>query len=170
MQYPRRHLYVFAHQLLPSLAFHDPKQLLAILQGPKAPDFLSTAWNEISEELEPKDRTEFPELAYSMHRCGNFIIYVIQFPEPARVAEPYYAAFAFGPLPEDPERPPEVVPIRYFLLEQGVAFAGWTARRVMAEYIRDSHIVYGEGPKPDTDAFLGAIRRLLAVPMARLDP
>lgn len=156
---PRLHLYAFAHRALPAVGLSNPKQMLGVLSGPKAEDFLAFLWNDVGEGLEPAARMEFPELSPSVKRRGGFVIASIHFPSPREITEPHFAAFAFGPITENMS--PDSLAARYFVLEHSLSLESNTPRTVMGEWSEGSHLNHGDGSEPSAEAFEQSVLKMV---------
>lgn len=162
-QRERMHHYMFAHRILPEVAFADPKHVLELMKSDKAELFLRDLWSEVGSacprvlsgeglrvSLEPVEGFEQP-------------VVLVHLPQPEIPPEAHFLAMVpsfdrkfFGLVKRKT--------VRCFTLERSVRLAGGT-RTVVCEWSLDDtsalqHGNYGEGPSPTPSAFvehLGAI-------------
>ena len=155
------HHYVLAHYALRQMALDKPLQYLAVLASPDADRFIASLFESVCEQLkQPPDFGADAVIAHHVH-IKEYPCAIIEMPQPKDTTEAYFTALvAFAKLNDKAPPDPENVSARYFTLELGFSLDG-TPRTVLAEWSKDRHINYGDGPKPTVEAFAGSIEGLI---------
>jgi hypothetical protein len=156
---PPSQRYVFAHLMLPQVVHDDPEKARALLSGPEGGGFLAFLWHRVSERLPEEERAPPEGLRSSRHAEPNgTVIVLVTMPPPQRSPEAYFAAVVFTPGPRKLlffRHPPTV---KYLTLELGHTMGGET-RTVLCGWSKDgTHYNMGDGPPPESDAFLARVR------------
>lgn len=159
----RMHHYVFAHRILPEVAFTDPNHVLELLKSDKGTPFLSDLWEEVGRAC-PRP-LEADGLEVSVQALGGCEIILVQLPTPVVAPEAHYLALVHGQesrffgLVKRPR-------LRCFTLERSIRLAGGT-RTVICEWTWNQesgleHNNYGAGPPANAQDFLGSLAGILA--------
>lgn len=169
--------YIFAHRLLPQVAYHYGVRTAFLLgDEEKGHDHLLRLWSDAGEGLPPEDMVEPVGLSSFTRREGNLLITIVTLPEPRSVSEAHFTAIVCGPLPAPPEEATEEqlnafeeaflsAPTQYYTLEHGVQLAPLKKRTVFCSWTADgTHLNFGDGPEADAEAFLAFIVAKLADP------
>jgi hypothetical protein len=116
-QFPRQHIYTFAHRVLAQDAHREPG-LWSVITGDRAYGYLKTRWADSGGGFEPMDGMLWVE---PIHVAGLEIC-LLRMPEPQAPTEPYFVAFV---------RSVRGRSLRYFVLERsstdGAFWAEWRA-------------------------------------------
>jgi hypothetical protein len=108
---PRPLHYIFAHRLLPQLAYHHGIMAALTLGDPNSEfEYLPRLWEATAQRLTPEDSLAPTGLTGVTQRAGEFRITVLTCPPPERAGEVYFTAIVCGPLPELEEAPFESAP------------------------------------------------------------
>lgn len=161
MSRPRDHHYLYAHRLLPQLAFSAPEKFLAFVER-NGSAFLEYFWNECGKQIAEDERIQPEGLSCKIYSLDDGIVAAcITLPQPVEMPEAYFAAFVHRPEGDDLLNSKQVF-TRYFTLEYGQRMDG-SARTVLCEWNAEgSHLNYGDGPPPQMDLFLNSIESLLS--------
>jgi hypothetical protein len=149
--------------MLRVVAFQEPLHFLSILASPECNEFLTGIWHTVCEQSEPQTpRPDFGPEDFHIHclRVNSYPCAVIEMPAPVAMPEAYFAAFVvmMGPESDDEEETPEA---RYFTLERSFSMDGGS-RTVLGSWTKDgTHLNFGDGPEPELDAFVDALKRLI---------
>jgi len=185
----RQQHYLFAHKMLPQIAFDfGAASVLMLSEQEKAADFLERVWRDCGEGLEGRDFVS-PDgasvgLSVETRRIGNNeLVSIVSLPTPEVTPEAYFVALMCDAVPQSAsgDGSPETLelwrllvrstPVRVFTLELSQPEEG-EARTVFCEWTSDGrHVNMGDGPSPDKNAFfafLGA--QGLPRPQASFDP
>lgn len=151
--------YVFAHRALPQVVHDDPEKARTLLSGPEGAGFLAFLWHRVGERLPPEERAPAEGLETSRHvKPDGTVIILVTMPPPKRSPEAWFAALVFTPGPRKMlffRHPPTV---QYLTLELGHDVDGET-RTVLCGWSKDgTHYNLGDGPPPESDAFLDRVR------------
>lgn len=150
---PRRHHYEFAHVALPAFAFEGPADMLEVLGGPDAAEFLALLWKRVGEELPGRERLPVDGLGHRVWRGDDQVYVVVTLPKPLVAGEAWCVALFF----ETDREPPR---LRYFALEFGT---GEPPGTTVAEWNDEpERQELGAGPVPDAEAFYTYLSGLLA--------
>ena len=149
--------YVLANYSLRQIALSDPSQFVDVVTSANAGPFLAAIFQSIEERSGQKFPLRSSDLSIHSVRIKNFPSVVIQLPEPQETAEAFMVALVItmAPSAQSATSTPQSV-ARYFTLEKGFTLTD-EARTVLAEWIRDRHSNYGDGPVATVDAFCQAI-------------
>jgi hypothetical protein len=146
---PRHRHYYFAYEYLPEKAGNNAKDLVDKLRGDSATDYLNFLWesscsevNAVEEEFIPTDDLACFPVEIDAEHYGV----IVRFPRPKRTLEAYFAAIIV------PAKSENTNDYRYFTLELGEDLDG-SKRTVLCELSEDRHINYGDGSKPEQEAF-----------------
>jgi hypothetical protein len=156
---PRPQYYVYAHRVLPSLFFNDPKAFLTTL-ATDGIAFLRFFWDRTAQSLEGVTTVPAIGLNYETRALDDgTIIAVIEMPAPDRVTECHFVAAVYRSANED-----DALLMRYFTLEYSLDFMSQGERTVLCEWSSDGnrHMNYGDGPEAKSKPFLDAVVAHLA--------
>jgi hypothetical protein len=162
--------YLFAHRVLPDLAFEDPLQFMAILAAPDAEQKLHELWVTVGRSLtEGRGRSEpLPAsegLAVSRTRLAGRACAVVEMPRPEAETEAYFVAAVLDHnLDQSRAAPPETKPrLFYYTLEKGTNLTDGSDRTVLCRSdTKTSHSNLGDGPPAEKKAFLEAVERMVS--------
>jgi hypothetical protein len=162
--------YIFAHRLLPQVAYHYGVRAAFLLgDEEKGHEYLLRFWNDSGEGLPPEDLVEPAGLSSFTRREGDLLITIVTLPEPQSVSEAHFTAIVCGPLPAAPKEATEKelsafeeaflsAPTQYYTLEHGVQLSPLQKRTVFCSWTADgTHLNFGDGPAPDAEAFFAFI-------------
>jgi hypothetical protein len=163
----RAHHYVFAHQLLPSLAFENPLEFMASMWSDDANERLLELWNQVGNlvmgrgdgEILASECLEVRANLVAGRPCA-----VVKLPPPQGVLECFYVAALLESIPTTDQSEGRVSPpaLMYFTLELGWDVGrSWGSRTVLGEWRRDAHLNHGNGPSPAAIPFLEAVLAIL---------
>lgn len=153
--------YIFAHYALRSAVSANPNEAMDALAAPRGQKVLESIWNDLGAEVQKKKGVRpIPSAGLSTtvsdlagRRCA-----LITLPAPAANTEAYLLAIVLDNSAPKPA-------VRYFTLERGFHVADNSIRTVLCEWTDSKHVNYGDGPPPNPQAFLAAVRdRLTAAP------
>ena len=156
---PREHHYYFAHHYLPAKANENAEALVEKLRIDPATQYLTSLWESSRSEIQPDD----DDVVISTQGLASFQVdldtrhsgVVVQFPSPTRTLEAYFAALIL-------DRTSSLLNgHRYFTLELADDSEG-CERTVFCEWTDKRHINYGDGPRPEREAFIGHVARFLS--------
>lgn len=160
------HNRAFAHHYLRDCVFQHP-DLLAILAAPTGQEYLDGMWDRCGEKLDERERNASAGLRVLPTRAvGNYSAILVEIPGPVEIADAHLVAIVFGQRKRRWPFGRARWNIRYFTLELSLGSGGedgtivgeWTWARGRPE----SHVNYGDGPAPEPEAFVAALRRLVA--------
>lgn len=148
--------YHFVHRFLPGqLEFGAKTVVERLLENPGR--YLNYYWSSSMEEIGidqqkslPSDGLECFPIQLDDTRHGV----LIQLPEPKNTNEAYFAAIVITKSSENFDE------FRYFTLEYSKGFDGFL-RTVLCEWKDGTHFNYGDGPPPQSAAFIESLKRLL---------
>jgi hypothetical protein len=144
---PRQHHYVFAHRELLAVARRFAGNMPELAQSGRMDAALTATWNRVGDHLPATDRLPPTGLRASLHDGDGSDIVLIVMPLPEHGAEAYFVAVVVA----------EARLVDYFVLEHG-----WTTtdepRTVLCKWEDQNHVNLGDGPPPDANAFLAAVR------------
>lgn len=154
---PRRQHYYFAHQYLRERAEQNPKLLVSTLREKSGTYYLGFHWgltaialkDQVDEDI-PADGLE----CFPVEIDDEYYGVLVQFPEPKKMTEAYFVAILI-PISEGDSAPAEFFTLEFSLNDNR------SQRTVLGEWKGGSHFNYGDGPPPEKEAFLDAIRRLV---------
>jgi hypothetical protein len=170
--------YLFAHRVLPDLAFEDPLQFMAILAAPDAEQKLHELWMTVGRSLAegrgPSKSVPASEgLAVSRTRVAGRACAVIEMPRPEAETEAYFVAAVLDHnLDQSRAAPPEAKPqLFYFTLEKGTNLTDGSDRTVLCRWnTKTSHSNLGDGPPAEKKAFLEVVERMVTEATAAFSP
>lgn len=185
----RQQHYIFAHKVLPQVAFDFGAEAVRMLsEENRAAQFLERLWSDCGEGLEGRDLVSLDGasvgLSVETRRAkGNELISIISLPAPEVTPEAYFVALVCDDVPEpDPDDDgPGVMelwkllvrstPVRVFTLELSQDLSG-RRHTVFCEWASDGrHLNMGDGPRPDKNAFFGFLAaQEFPRPQASFDP
>ncbi|RMG17371.1 MAG: hypothetical protein D6731_04230 [Planctomycetota bacterium] len=162
----RTHHYVFAHRVLPEVAFQDPRRILCLFASCEASNFLVDLWDEVGRACPCHLPAE--GLGVSLEEVPGLDepVVLIRFPDPEIPPEAHFLAL----VPWTERRFLGLWPrptLRCFTLEQGIRLGGGL-RTVLCEWSPEkkgeglNHTNYGDGPAPQRRAFLERLGALLS--------
>jgi hypothetical protein len=161
--------YLFAHRILPDLAFDDPIQFMATLASPEAEQKLHEMWMTVGQSLARGGRVrQVPTsegLAVSRTRLAGRACAVIEMPRPEGQTEAYFVAVVLDHnLDQSRAAPPEAHPqLFYFTLEKGRNLTDGSDRTVLCRWnTKTLHSNLGDGPPAEKKAFLEVVERIVA--------
>lgn len=136
------------------------------LLSPKGDELLRSLWDDVAKSLRERGTEApdpYPGIDVLPLKAGPFPCVVLRMPPPEKVTECHYVSIVlhFDPASEEPT---EQTPVSYFTLEKGVSFQGEmmkAERTVLCEWTQTAHSNYGDGPRPDAQAFADAVGELL---------
>jgi len=147
----RRHHYLFAHRALPGTALRHGADLVAAVRDGRLA--LDGFWDQVGQTLPEDERLPSAGLAVSDHHIDDSDVLLVTFPAPVGPPEAHFAAIALST--HDGR-------VRYITLERGLIPADGTRYTVLCEWTDEHHVNLGAGPEPEPDAFLSALRPILA--------
>jgi hypothetical protein len=164
---------LFAHRVLPDLAFEDPLQFMAVLASPDAEQRLHELWMDAGRSLAGEqaggaaaahDVPSSDGLAVTRTRLGSRACAVIRMPPSAERDVLFAAAVLDHNLDQSREAAPDAHPeLFYFTLEQGTNLTDGSPRTVLYRWRPDrSRDNLGDGPPAEQRAFLEAVERMVA--------
>jgi hypothetical protein len=161
--------YLFAHRVLPDLAFEDPLQFMAILAAPDAEQKLHELWVTVGRSLaEGRGHGEqvpaSEGLAVSRTRLAARACAVIEMPRPEAETEAYFVAAVLDHnLDQSRAAPPEAKPrLFYYTLEKGTNLTDGSDRTVLCRWdTKTRHSNLGDGPVAEKKAFLEVVERMV---------
>ncbi|MCA8920909.1 MAG: hypothetical protein KDD82_03805 [Planctomycetes bacterium] len=147
----RRHHYLYAHRVLPPLAFGDPAGFCARLSNPSAGQAsLEALWEKVGSEAPVALPVEGLKLSQHLLKNGR-AVFLIQLPTPELMPEAHFVAVAPGP--ED---------LAIYTLERSQDFETGEACTVVGAWNPEGdHLNLGRGPQPTREAFLARLGELL---------
>ncbi|MEZ6185352.1 MAG: hypothetical protein R3F62_10130 [Planctomycetota bacterium] len=150
----RRHHYLYAHRVLPHLAFDDPAGFCARLSDRAAGQAsLEALWERVGADS--AFALPYDGLALSLHPLpGGRTAFLIQLPPPEIMPEAYFLAIVPGP--ED---------LFVYTLEHSQDFETGDACTVVGAWnAAGDHLNLGRGPEPTAAAFLARVAEVLPAP------
>lgn len=166
---PSQH-YVFVHRALPSVLFHDPSWLLAVLNGPDAQRLLGDLWSRAGERSPLEGRREPDGLGVETFLGGAHLFALITLPPPHAVAEAHLVAAVAGFVDADEPSLDALAWARLFTLEYGVDLTTEVPCTFLCEWTPDGrHHNLGAGPPTDAAAFVQAVQAQLQASPQRRD-
>jgi hypothetical protein len=147
----RRHHYLFAHRALPGTVLRHGADLVAAVRDGRLA--LDGFWDQVGQTLPEDERLPSAGLAVSDHHIDDSDVLLVTFPVPVGPPEAHFAAIALST--HDGR-------VRYITLERGLIPADGTRYTVLCEWTGEHHVNLGAGPEPEPDAFLSALRPILA--------
>jgi hypothetical protein len=168
--------YLFAHRVLPDLAFEDPLQFMAILAAADAEQKLHELWmtvgNSLAEGRGGSRQVPTSEgLAVTRTRLAGRACAVIEMPRPEAETEAYFVAAVLDHnLDQSRAAPPEAKPrLFYYTLEKGTNLTDGSDRTVLCRWdTKTSHSNLGDGPPAEKKAFLEAVERMVTEETGRM--
>jgi len=141
----RRHHYLYAHRVLPQLAFQDPAGFCARLSNPAAGQAsLEALWAAVGADVQtalPGDGLQLTQ--HVLPRSGR-TVFLVELPPPQIMPEAYYLAVLPGP---------DVLGI--LTLEYSEDFESGEPCTVLGGWTSDgTHLNMGKGAEPTREAFL----------------
>jgi hypothetical protein len=161
--------YLFAHRVLPDLAFEDPLQFMAILAAPDAEQKLHELWMTVGRTLAEGQggARQVPSsegLSVTRTRLAGRACAVIEMPRPEAEAEAYYVAAVLDHnLDQSRAAPPEAKPqLFYYTLEKATSLSDGSDRTMLSRWSsKTDHASLGDGPPAETKAFLEAVEGMV---------
>jgi hypothetical protein len=155
---PRRHHYLFAHQVIREVCASDPLQFFAVIASDEQAKFVAWMWKEAERHAEKgPEGASLRDVKVATGRITDLPAVIMTMPATRAMAEAHLVAAVLM------EKPTEQAPkpgIRYFTLEDGEREDG-SPRTVLCEWSEKGHANYGDGPESTVQAFVSAIERLL---------
>lgn len=161
---PREHHYLFAHRVLPQLAWDNPEGFYVTAFTDEEGAHLLDWWNTLGDQLEPDARVEGAGLGWSAFAYDEHLVVSCRFPAPEAAAEAFFATVICGPLRGLTREDLEATPLRYMVLERGATLSGHQGSTTMlCEWTRDgAHLNHGQGPAPELEIFEAIALRMVA--------
>lgn len=153
--------YIFAHYALRSAVTANPIEAMAALAAPRGQAVLESIWNDLGAEVAKKRGVRpIPSagLSAAVSDLAGRPCALITLPPPQGNTEAHLLAIVLDNSTPKPA-------IRYFTLERGFHVADNSPRTVLCEWTDSKHVNYGDGPPPNPEAFLAAVRDRLAAAM-----
>jgi len=136
---------------LPGTALRHGADLVAAVRDGRLA--LDGFWDQVGQTLPEDERLPSAGLAVSDHHIDDSDVLLVTFPAPVGPPEAHFAAIALST--HDGR-------VRYITLERGLIPADGTRYTVLCEWTDEHHVNLGAGPEPEPDAFLSALRPILA--------
>ena len=169
---PPPHHYQFAHQVLREICQSDPCRFFLTLAKPEMrARFLEEVWQEVCRTYAEGKQPTFSmaDVKVEVKRVGEYPLLLITMPRPEFITQAHMVGIVFKIRLEElkttlvnalmngqSQARPEV---RYFVLEAGSP----PGRTVLCEWdAAGKHVNHGNGPRPDPEKFLKAIRASLS--------
>jgi hypothetical protein len=153
---PRKHVYQFAHRLLPELFFADPDHVITKLSQPGGLAWLRDRWTDLGQLF--ADAVDADALRYDFEPVDDSLtLILIRFPTPVAAMEPWFAAIAHrAPVTRMLvfAAPREA---RYFVLERG----NNDADAKVGEWLASGHRAESSSLQPTRQAFVDWLMREL---------
>lgn len=181
----RQQHYIFAHKMLPHIAFEWGATSVLMLSDPdKASGFVENLWRDCGEGLEGRDLVAPDGLCVETRRAkGQKLICLVTLPSPVVAPEAYFVVLVCDDLPEpdaDDDAPETLelwrlllrsTSVRVFTLELSQDLNG-REHTVFCEWASDGrHLNMGDGPRPDKNAFFSFLAaQEFPRPQASFDP
>src|SRR5688572_23059966 len=161
--------YLFAHRVLPDLAFEDPLQFMAILASPDAEQKLHELWmtvgNTLAEGRGGASQVPSSEgLSVTRTRLAGRACAVIEMPRPEAETEAYYVAAVLDHnLDQSRVAPPASHPqLFYYTLEKAKSLTDGSDGTILSRWSgKTSHASLGDGPPAEKKAFLEAVEKMV---------
>lgn len=154
MKETREHHYLFAHRVLPHLAWDNPEGFYVTAFTDEASEHLHQWWVTLGNQLDEEHRLPPEGLSWSAFPYDEHLVVTCRFPQPEAMTEAYFATIICGPLKDLTKEALEASPMRYILLEYGLDADMKTPRTVLCEWTREgSHLNRGDGPEPELEIF-----------------
>ena len=145
---PRAHHYGFGHRLLPGLALRGRTDFHELASRALLDQLLCAWWQDLGESLPPEERLPHDGLRSELANTGNLPVLLVTMPAACHAAEAYFV----GIIADEEQNA-----WRCFTLEHA-----WTLDdrpvTVLGEWTANGHVNYGDGPPPERQAFLEALR------------
>jgi hypothetical protein len=163
MKTARRHHYLFAHQILPALFYHDPAKFVDNLHRGKT-KYLRFLWNSVGEQYVEAESERMPATALGCQirkldqetTAGLIIL-----PLPEETTEAYFVAVVYRPVKRRLFKKQDAL-VRYITLEYGWNYIPDEPRTVLCEWTaKGAHGNMGDGPEPTLNAFFEAVMELI---------
>jgi hypothetical protein len=165
----RHQHYQFAHVILPKVACSYPEKFLETLHSPNGQQFLLETWNNAGKNFGFEKSIDPMDLRYSIESFNDiYSAVVIELPKPERMTEAYFVALVFQKQKRLLSSIKSIL-AHYFTLELGVDITDKSTYTVLCEWKIDkkgspaSHMNYGDGPPPEKEAFLEALKMFLNI-------
>jgi len=185
----RQQHYLFAHKMLPQIAFDfGAASVLMLSDSEKAADFLERVWRDCGEGLQGRDLVALDGasvgLAVETRRVADDeMISIVSLPAPQVTPEAYFVALMCDAVPQSVpnDGSPESLelwkllvrstPVRVFTLELSQDEGGREGT-VFCEWTNDGrHVNMGDGPPADKNAFFAFLAAQgFPRPQASFDP
>jgi len=185
----RQQHYLFAHKMLPQIAFDfGAASVLMLSDGERAADFLERVWRDCGEGLQGRDLVDLDGASVGLsvetrRVAGEEMISIVTLPAPQVTPEAYFVAFMCDAVPHSApdDGSPESTdiwkllvrstPVRVFTLELSQDEGGRDGT-VFCEWTNDGrHVNMGTGPSPDKNAFFSFLAaQEFPRPQASFDP
>lgn len=158
---PSQH-YVFAHRAIPSVAFADPKNLLAILHGEDADQFLRDLWDRAGRGLDESCLRAPDGLEVQVGWASDdLLLTTIVLPTPQRSPEAWFVALATR-VPDGGSTVDDIGEVRVMTLEESHDFVADARCTMMCEWLPNGdHRNHGAGPEVAAAAFAEAVSNIL---------
>lgn len=166
-----KHHYLFAHRVLPAVAFRDPLRVIGCLTSGDTAKFLDLVLGFVDSALpaEPRRRFRGKHIRITTRAIHGEPCVILQMPPATTPPEAYFIAI-LGRLrsPDDDdfdEDSDEVeMEIDYYTLER-TAFPSLEAPTVFGGWLPDgSHLNFGDGPAPTLKEFIAFLEEWLGGP------
>ena len=154
---PRPHHYLFAHRMVPTMFFTDPVKFMGALRN-NGENLLYFLWGRIGQDMKVEDRLLPEGLGCKLIKLDDGLqVGVVSMPKPKGMTEAFMTAVVYQAAEGEREERQ-----RYFTLEKGMTLSGKMGT-VLGEWEGvKNHLNYGDGPKPEVEAFVEAIRRKIS--------
>jgi len=168
---PRRHHYMYAHQILRGFCNEGPIQFFSYIASEEKDVFTGFIWNKVREYYDSEEHTTLnaDDFVFSCLRLGNSPTILVEMPQPRAITEALFIAIVLlGDANDD--SPPDDPQTRYFTLELGhdplTPYSQIHA--VIGEWIEEQdpesggiHLNYGQAKGMDPQGFLTEVERLI---------
>jgi hypothetical protein len=152
----RSHHYTFAHGVIQDYVAAHPLQFITLMVSPDRDDFVAWLWEQAARYVgSPISGIDISLTAVACREVSGYPVVFIRLPPPTAIAEAICVAIV-GIGAEEGER----YMARYILLEAGVD-SNNNPRTVLCEWAAGVHSNYGDGPEPELEAFVEAVKNLL---------
>lgn len=152
----RKHHYYFAHKSMPDYFMEQPEEFIESFRKAGI-QHLRRCWDLVGENLPSPERLSHESLEMRFVDLGNHITgLVFLLPPPKYTPEAYFIAMVYRSA-----RFSKNTLKRVFTLEYSVSSSG-IADNYLCEWAGEEHYNHGEGPTPNVDDFIEAVKIVLS--------
>ena len=167
LENPRRHHYVYAHNIIRDFCNDDPSLFFGYMGSPEKDVLVGFFWHKVCEFCDQEEITVLCEkdFKFTCLSLSEFPTILVEMPKPKAITEAFYVAIVLlANMSEDPA--PENPNARYFVLELGQFDPDQNIHGVIGEWIEDKnstsnnkHLNYGISHDMSINSFLQEVEQ-----------